>query len=106
MSTDKAVAHTPGPWSIVDAGMRGVDCVSANGRIVFSTAPMPECNARLIAAAPDLLAALRDFALLTEEGDDRLSGAYHARDGHIRAKGSLLESIERARAAIAKATES
>lgn len=48
----------------------------------------------------ELLEIARLLSLLTDEGDDRLHGAYHARDGHVRAKGSTLELIERARAVV------
>ena len=53
-------AHTPGPWRIVDAGMRGVECRDEKGRVIFDTAPIAHGNARLIAAAPELLAACRE----------------------------------------------
>ncbi|MGA1296426.1 MAG: hypothetical protein ACO3X1_14035 [Burkholderiaceae bacterium] len=49
-------------WQIFDRveganiGFRAI--VTANGDIICNPSPMGECNARLIAAAPDLLAAL------------------------------------------------
>jgi hypothetical protein len=55
-------AHTTGPWRIVG----GTEIRDANGSIVCDTATYPcaipnrpEDNARLIAAAPDLLDALQ-----------------------------------------------
>ncbi len=57
--------HTPGPWTVQRYG-RGFD-VLREGRIIAdckaqSGADLPSCeaNARLIAAAPALLEALRD----------------------------------------------
>ena len=52
--------HTPGPWTTGSA-LDEKACLSRGEYIVF---PLPEdseieANARLIAAAPDLLAALR-----------------------------------------------
>ena len=70
-------SHTPGPWSISGR------CVRANGYLVAIPAQLPSvvvdgvfqdtpeskraleeeaCNARLIAAAPDMLAALKAYA--------------------------------------------
>lgn len=62
--------HTPGPWRIgqdkalIVAGPHGLHIARA------AQVGMPNCeaNARLIAAAPDLLAALR---MLLEEFEDR-----------------------------------
>jgi hypothetical protein len=57
--------HTPGPWSLDQSSQ--ISCVSAfdvNGEfigIAYMTLPNHEANARLIAAAPDLLAALKQF---------------------------------------------
>lgn len=100
--------HTAGPWIIVDEGFLGIEIHSANARDL-ADAPMHyaiardiggrrhgdhfddyrevDANARLIAAAPDLLEAL-------ERAVDRLEGA-----GLF-----YSEAAIRARAAIAKAT--
>ena len=56
-------AHTPGPWetSVNDEGQWDV-CAEGGGDMVADLADCPEsaeANARLIAAAPDLLAALK-----------------------------------------------
>lgn len=56
-------APTPGPWetSVNDEGQWDV-CAEGGGDMVADLADCPEsaeANARLIAAAPDLLAALR-----------------------------------------------
>jgi hypothetical protein len=61
-----AAAHTPGPWVFVQDGLtlvRGVsddDChqVVADCASDFMTNAECEANARLIAAAPDMLKAL------------------------------------------------
>lgn len=58
--------HTPGPWSITESCMNaweidGLDRSIATVNAVEDIAPEDEANARLIAAAPDLLAALQDF---------------------------------------------
>lgn len=58
--------HTPGPWYIdcqnesAVIGYRAI--VDKNGYTVCDPSPMGEANARLIAAAPTLLAALQSIA--------------------------------------------
>lgn len=89
--------HTPGPWRISQNVSRHV--IGPKGGVVTcgeltwdgpgSTA-IADANARLIAAAPELLEALRTLAVEEyRDDDDPILGA--ARD--------------KARAAIAKATE-
>ena len=74
--------HTPGPWVV----LRHVG-IYANDKLIASIhSPMPEptaSNARLIAAAPDLLEALIGF---------------------IQGAEAMGWSTDKARAAIAKAT--
>ena len=68
--------HTPGPWRVgrhftddegyreiaIEATVRGVECVPASVALQFANyGGMQEANARLIAAAPDLLEALIDL---------------------------------------------
>ncbi len=76
----KPIAHTPGPWTahehLVYFGRAGG--ISTHG------APDPEANARLIAAAPDLLEALR---------------------GVLRVADRATVEFDAARSAIAKATK-
>ena len=103
--------HTPGPWSadwgyIVAPDVTGkhVDLYVAtiaeedeDGRVV----PEHErdANARLIAAAPDLLAALRGVVLCADaRGDAEPLDAYRTRAA------MLPGQIARAYAAIARAT--
>jgi len=92
--------HTPGPWTIDDT-REYLDkaCVRHNGIVVCSFldrcgfAKEGKANARLIAAAPDLLEACKRLLAVVEQLtlDSPLIS-----DGHTAAK--------HARAAIAKAT--
>jgi hypothetical protein len=56
-------AHTPGPWywadNVPDAPPHYRMVVDADGFTVCDPSPMSEHDARLIAAAPELLAALQ-----------------------------------------------
>lgn len=69
MSEDQKTAHTPGPWQARKAAhgpidifdRRNLDVVTVYGGGVESEAR--EANARLIAAAPDLLEALKDVVI-------------------------------------------
>lgn len=92
--------HTPGPWTLDEHPQAGDWIVTAArsstddraiGRVV-TWRPEWRANARLVAAAPDLLAALRDIA-------DDCGWVPEPRTGLER------QMAERARAAIAKATE-
>lgn len=58
------INHTPGPWSARANGAQWVVDAGREQRVAsVNTALMgQEANARLIAAAPELLAALRPFA--------------------------------------------
>ena len=55
--------HTPGPWywsdNVPDAPKNHCIIVDADGFTIAEPSPMSEADARLIAAAPDLLAALQ-----------------------------------------------
>ena len=82
--------HTPGPWIAQrdpNAIMADDWCIGAQGQI-DSVAVCSERDARLIAAAPDLLEALK--CLVGWFDDDRMNGAE--------------KQIKKARAAIRKAT--
>jgi hypothetical protein len=52
---------TPGPWRVIGANVYGNN--------LRALVPMNGADARLIAAAPDLLVALRQIADSTPEGD-------------------------------------
>ena len=90
--------HTPGPWRfnprVECAGTVSADAVGL--RVALICAPgtgrtsETDANANLIAAAPDLLAALIDVLGWVPNG-----GAWHT--------DAPMKSVERARAAIAKA---
>jgi hypothetical protein len=109
------VKHTPAPWWTTDSGVRdrgGYICHTLSAqhypgqeeRFARETAERA-ANKALIAAAPDLLAVAQLLALATDEGDDLATGTHYVdKAGRIRCKGSFLDAIEKARAAIAKAT--
>ena len=57
-------SHTPGPWHVSEGNIRPALVYAANGYLVADCNTMQEAkeaNARLIAAAPKLLEALRDL---------------------------------------------
>lgn len=100
-----AAGYTPGPWQTTDYGIAGPSSSSgALGGIhrvaiadIHPAATMEEwaANARLIASAPELLAALRiELAALVEQRDTGTT--ILSRDARI----------ERMRSAIAKAVQS
>lgn len=90
-------AHTPGPWTI-DWNVSRLDIFSADAATLVATlrrsALSPgiddtaKANARLIAAAPDMLEALQKLCAIQEYGD----------------VASWASEWDEARAAIAKAT--
>jgi hypothetical protein len=99
--TKKKTQHTPGPWSA--ATMKGGRPLVRPKVSDFDTQPIAtveggysqsqvvlNANARLIAAAPDLLDALRELR-------ERCGSA-------VRDAGKFLAALDRADAAIAKAT--
>jgi peroxiredoxin len=94
--------HTPGPWTAKEAlqykGIGWSSSIHANDEFLTDswgdTKQQAEANARLIAAAPDLLKALQ---WLLEDADDR---------GEIRDDdGELYDDWKNAIAAIKKAQE-
>ena len=89
--------HTPGPWLMCESATH-VTVTNAHGDAVFhddKRIPGVMADARLIAAAPDLLEAL--------DGMLQVYGGKY--DGEMLPKSSgELELIDMARAAIAKAT--
>lgn len=76
--------HTPGPWTVREA--RGLLLGGSESADLPLHDPEREANARLIAASPDLLAALVEAAPLLEElieeggGDDHSVGLCDCRD--------------------------
>ncbi len=99
--------HTPGPWTAEEATSNSIDIVSEEVEIatIISDEDFPEdceerANARLIAAAPELLDALRDLADRAEGGVDY--GLCH-RGICSRSECAQCRRVDAARAAIAKA---
>jgi hypothetical protein len=99
--------HTPGPWSYDPAsfwkrpGLRGFKVYGPDSKSIAAyssagnrNAEEQEANARLIAAAPDLLAALRELIETAERFAD-LRGSTDQK--------ALWADLEAARIAIAKA---
>jgi hypothetical protein len=83
MTDDKDAAHTPGPWNVLFRTIvsNNEDIAEVNRLPGFenhaSVRAETEANARLISAAPDLLAACRAaLALITNPGPDQFD-AYH-----------------------------
>ena len=92
MSTNK---HTPGPWRYV--GHFGTHCLDSNGRCI-ADAPHPNgmseeegfANARLIAAAPELLEALEYLAGFEKNADwDGYKAVTMAKSAIAKARGAL-----------------
>lgn len=86
--------HTPGPWAVIS----GEVCAAGYGAIAHcdrdnrNTKPVErDANARLIAAAPDLLEALKVAEYIIQRQQDN-AGNY-----------TYPQILEQARAAIAKA---
>ena len=107
----ETVSHTPGPWTVHDDFLQliaihcGFDIDAKQAVQVclmdYSTANIDpkanEANARLIAAAPDLLAALKKYADFVRE-----SGRAEKFDREAFVN-NMLHATDLARAAIAKA---
>lgn len=90
------MTHTFGPWRAHGAVVKTVD--DAHPRTAAQTHDAD--TAALIAAAPDLLAALRGMVLCADaRGDAEPLDAYQTRAA------MLPQQIARARAAIARATK-
>jgi hypothetical protein len=92
------MSHTPAPWKIEDKfnlsniGYRAI--LDSDGYTICNPSPMGEANARLIAAAPDLLDALLTALPFVEDHED----------SRIYKGGAVAHTIKIIRAAIDKAT--
>lgn len=86
----RPAAHTPGPWRIGDAGWSVFE-PPTGGTPKLVASVTNKANARLIAAAPELLAALKEYV-------DR-----HEADCMAGQKPNGLPEYDQAIAAIAKA---
>ena len=108
MVTDEKTTHTPGPWKqqtllVTDAlGVTVAHCTRWEG---YGVAPRPdiaEANARLIAAAPNLLEAAKlalaviDFCLpyITQETDRRAHAERALRAAISKAEWSVSRAPE------------
>lgn len=101
MKTEQRAAHTPGPWFIDDNFIvpKESEDGSKNGAIadVFGDDELQQAaNARLISAAPELLAACEKLTGILERHEIVLP------DGG-RVEGKYLLALDSARAAISKA---
>lgn len=79
-------------------GRRGATCIAE----VKGCGPEAEANAHLIAAAPELLEALRQIDLCYDGDPFQCCGTDSG--GRATLKGSFIRALESARAAIARAT--
>lgn len=91
--------HTPGPWLVAnthdayavrgDDGMRPIAYIEPS-EITFAgkevTTPEDKANARLIAAAPELLAALEDLLAPYNMAEEYQAKIAHARAAIAKAK--------------------
>jgi hypothetical protein len=95
--------NTPTTWKIFDnvdgyaIGYRAI--VTDDGETICNPSPMGEANARLIAAAPDLLEALCTALPFVEDHAED-----HAKSG-VYKSGALARAVKEIRAAIEKATK-
>lgn len=84
--------HTPGPWFTEALSTIGhCAIIDADGFTIANPSPMGMANARLIAAAPDMLEALQELV-------------QYVRD-EFACSHPLCEAADRASAAIAAATK-
>lgn len=98
MSRSNPMHHsTPGQWfaeKLTSIGHHAI--VDADGYTVVNPSPMGEANAALIAAAPELLAALQSLLAMQIKG--------HSLADRLQFSDENRALLDQARAAIAKAT--
>ena len=75
MSAGTKVGHTPGPWEVVDSMYGGKSAVQIHPHYMVAEIDgrddaEQEANARLIAAAPDMLAAVKDAKAIVDRIQD------------------------------------
>jgi hypothetical protein len=80
--------HTPGPWAVSKPSGNYIDAPAVRGSIAALTFSATPADARLIAAAPDLLTALEDLV----------------KSNFGQPRSVTVPALDNARAAIAKAT--
>ena len=85
--------HTPGPWKVVDSwddytieGPNSEEIIFQDGP--YGTPTIKEANARLIAAAPALLEALRDIV----EYWDSIVPTDCVNEMHIKARATIAKA--------------
>ena len=102
--------HTPGPWEAVKMTISGHEfwkAICSEGRFP-EKGPQAEANARLIAAAPDLLEALTDAVAIIEKyvPQDALGVNSEGEDGPAGQSWPILdEYVSHFKSAIEKATK-
>lgn len=90
-------SHTPGPWTWTPYARPGaMDGAEVKGEKEYICAPYTKANARLIAAAPELLEAC-DEALNALIGSSVPAGGVDDRQHLTSAKASLRAAIKKAR---------
>lgn len=86
--------HTPAPWywsdNVPDAPENYCTIVDADGFTIADPSPMSEADARLIAASPDLLIALRDLLYATERTFNNRNERRAAFDAIAKATGGAV----------------
>lgn len=97
ITTDRQL-HTPGPWHVYSRNSLCVESATGNIALV-NLARASEADARLIAAAPDLLAALKDLADWLAYGLNKADGAEPTAEDHA----ACERVAAQARAAVDKA---
>lgn len=98
------MSHTPGPWKVTSGGQVTARIYNRHfGDVsplsLYRSIQVRRANARLIAAAPDMLEALED---ILPDIECRCGEAYTGRGLHE--SNSLCHQAETVKAAIAKAT--
>ena len=102
MST--TIPHTPGPWHHEADGHTGAVKTETKQLIASVFGDDPEChedarqiaNARLIAAAPDLLAAAKDALAAWDDEENRITDIIAALEAPMEALRGLFAAIARA----------
>ena len=92
--------HTPGPWEIIVPARSGhVHRVTSRGR-EFALVGCPRANddeqaanARLIAAAPDLLAALERMLTAFPAPKIRAAGGFDGNLAHAEARAAIAKAV-------------
>lgn len=98
MTTTSKAAHTPGPWTVERLG-EGHQIVQKTGYVICAISPIISlrkdhpANARLIAAAPEMLEALKQLNIIIQAGGDFQIGP---KGRHSTLKESLNKLIQKA----------